>query len=101
MATQTLARETRDAARTGGVVPSREQLIRLLNGDLSREYQAAVMYVTYAALVAGPFRPQLAAFFKREVPDELAHAQFLADKIAALGGTPTTELAAVYCPHRS
>jgi bacterioferritin len=30
-------------------------------------------------------------FFEEEIPDELAHAAFLADKIVALGGTPTTE----------
>jgi bacterioferritin len=77
------------------VAPGREELLRLLNGDLAREYQAAVMYVTYAALVAGPYRPQLAALFKSEVAGEVGHAQLLADKIAALGGTPTTEVAPV------
>src|SRR5690606_37776422 len=38
----------------------------------------------------GPYRPQLAEFFLQEVPDEQGHAQFLASKITALGGTPTT-----------
>jgi bacterioferritin len=85
---------TRDGAATAAP-PSRETLIGLLNGDLAREYQAAVMYTTYAALVEGPFRPQLATFFKSEIAGEMGHAQFLADKIAALGGAPTTEVAAV------
>jgi bacterioferritin len=91
------AAPTREAAPTAASAapPSREELVRLLNGDLAREYQAAVMYTTYAALVEGPFRPQLAAFFKSEIAGEMGHAQFLADKIAALGGTPTTEVAAV------
>ncbi len=31
----------------------------------------------------------------REVPDELRHAEYLANKIAALGGTPTTTPVAV------
>ncbi|MGH2351367.1 MAG: ferritin-like domain-containing protein [Chloroflexota bacterium] len=75
--------------------PSREELVRLLNDDLAREYQAAVMYTTYAAMVEGPYRPQLAALFKSEISGEMGHAQFLADKIAALGGTPTTQVSAV------
>ncbi len=39
----------------------------------------------------GPYRQELGPFFRNEIPDELGHAQYLADKIAALGGTPTVE----------
>lgn len=67
----------------------RNELIEGLNEDLSAEYQAVIMYRTYASLVAGPFRQELRAFFEGEIPDELGHAAFLADKIVALGGTPT------------
>jgi bacterioferritin len=67
------------------------RLIEALNGDLAGEFQAILMYVTYAASVTGPHRPTLKAFFEGEIPEELAHAQFLAEKIASLGGTPTTE----------
>ncbi len=35
-------------------------------------------------------RPQLSQFFLAEVADEQLHAQFLANKIVALGGEPTT-----------
>lgn len=70
---------------------TREALIEALNGDLAGEYQAVIMYTTYAATVTGPHRPMLKQFFAAEIPEELAHAQFLADKIASLGGTPTTE----------
>jgi bacterioferritin len=38
---------------------------------------------------------ELRKFFETEIPDELAHAQLLADKIVALGGTPTTSPANV------
>lgn len=68
------------------------ELIDGLNEDLAAEYQAVVMYRTYASLVSGPYRPELKAFFEGEIPDELAHAAFLADKIVALGGTPTTRV---------
>jgi bacterioferritin len=69
---------------------SKKDLINSLNQDLAGEFQAVIMYVTYAAAVTGPHRPMLKQFFLAEVPEELAHAQFLADKIASLGGTPTT-----------
>lgn len=69
----------------------KETLIRKLNDDLAGEYAAIVQYVTYAAKVTGPFRPQLVQFFMAEVPEEQAHAQFLANKIVALGGEPTTK----------
>ena len=67
-------------------------LIEGLNEDLAAEYQAVVMYRTYASLVSGPYRQDLRAFFEGEIPDELMHAGFLADKIVALGGTPTTNV---------
>ena len=72
-----------------------EALIQGLNEDLAAEYQAVIMYRTYASLVSGPYRQELKAFFEGEIPDELQHAAFLADKIVALGGIPTTSPAPV------
>ena len=66
-------------------------LIDNLNSDLAGELGAVIQYITYAAKVTGPYRPQLAAFFLAEVADEQLHAQYLANKIVALGGEPTTE----------
>jgi bacterioferritin len=68
----------------------KETLIEHLNEDLAGELSAVIQYITYAAKATGPYRPQLAAFFLAEVADEQAHAQFLANKIVALGGEPTT-----------
>lgn len=68
----------------------KETLVRNLNEDLAGELGAIIQYLTYAAKANGPFRPQLAAFFMEEVADEQLHAQFLANKIVALGGEPTT-----------
>ena len=51
--------------------------------------------MTYAATVSGIHRGELKEFFLAEIQDELRHAQFLADKIAALGGKPTTQPAPV------
>lgn len=68
----------------------KETLIKHLNEDLAGELSAVIQYTTYAAKVTGPFRPELSAFFLAEVPDEQGHALFLANKIVALGGEPTT-----------
>ena len=65
-------------------------LVNGLNDDLSREFQAIVRYTQFAASVHGPFRPQIAELFRAEINDELTHVHFLADKVAALGGEPTT-----------
>ena len=73
----------------------KSDLIERLNEDLAGELGAVIQYTTYAAKATGPFRPQLSAFYLQEVPDELGHAQFLANKIVALGGEPTTEARAV------
>jgi bacterioferritin len=68
----------------------KETLVAHLNEDLAGEFGAIVQYITYAAKATGPYRPELAAFFLEEVADEQLHAQFLANKIVALGGEPTT-----------
>ena len=68
----------------------KKKIIDLLNEDLAGELSAVIQYTTYAAKVTGPYRPQLAAFFLGEIPEEQGHAQYLANKIVALGGEPTT-----------
>ena len=73
----------------------KKELIKALNGDLAGELQAIIQYLNYSAKVTGPYRPQLVTFMQTEIQDEIMHAQFLADKIAALGGDPTTEPKAV------
>jgi bacterioferritin len=73
----------------------KQTLIDKLNEDRAGELCAIIQYITYAAKATGPYRPQLAAFFLEEVADEQIHAQFLANKIVALGGEPTTTPRAV------
>jgi bacterioferritin len=67
-----------------------QTLIDNLNQDLAGELGAVIQYLVYAAKATGPYRPQLSQFFLAEVADEQLHAQFLANKIVALGGEPTT-----------
>jgi bacterioferritin len=68
----------------------KQDLIAGLNEDLAGELSAVIQYLTYAAKATGPYRPQLVQFFLAEITDEQLHAQYLANKIVALGGEPTT-----------
>jgi bacterioferritin len=77
----------------------KETLIEHLNEDLAGELGAVIQYITYAAKSTGPYRPQLSQFFLAEVADEQAHAQFLANKIVAMGGEPATTPRAVPAAH--
>src|SRR5689334_22011275 len=86
---------TKAEAGRGDTPPSpvldRQALLEGLNHDLAGEYQAILMYTHYSAKLTGPYRRDLRALFQAEIADEQGHAQFLADKVAALGGEPTTE----------
>jgi bacterioferritin len=68
-----------------------QTLIDGLNEDLANEYTAVIMYTYNAATVSGLNRQVLKPFFDQEVPDELGHASYLAEKISMLGGTPVVE----------
>jgi bacterioferritin len=68
----------------------KQALLKNLNEDLAGELGAIVQYITYAAKATGPYRPELSKFFLAEVTDEQTHAEYLANKIVALGGEPTT-----------
>lgn len=65
------------------------RLIDALNEDLSLEFQAIARYIVFAATAHGPYRPPISQLFRAEVADEMLHATSLADKVAALGGTPS------------
>ena len=78
---------------------NKQTMIDHLNEDLAGELGAIIQYITYAAKATGPYRPQLAQFFLTEVADEQLHAQYLANKIVALGGEPTTEPRPVPAAH--
>jgi bacterioferritin len=70
-------------------------LVDAVNEGLAFEYAALITYRTYASQVQGPHRRELREFFSSEIPDELTHAQILADKVVALGGVPVTRPAPV------
>jgi bacterioferritin len=63
-------------------------MIKLLNQDMQHEIKAALTYLFQHATATGFQGEQLRAFLAPEIPGELQHAIFLADKIVGLGGTP-------------
>ena len=71
-----------------GVV-SREDLVKLLNDDLSREYQAIIAYVNYSQVLKGAQYMNIAAELEIHAGEELAHALIIAKQIDYLGGMPT------------
>ncbi|HRQ40272.1 MAG TPA: ferritin-like domain-containing protein [Chloroflexota bacterium] len=79
----------------------KQTFIDHLNEDLAGELGAIIQYLTYAAKATGPYRPQLSQFFLAEVADEQLHAQYLANKIVALGGEPTTQPRPVPAAHNN
>ena len=74
---------------TGESLPSRKQLIDLLNEDLSREYQAIIAYVVYSQVLKGAAYMKIAEELEAHAKEELQHALLVAKQIDYLGGMPT------------
>ena len=72
---------------TGSV--TRQQLIDLLNQDLSREYQAIIAYVNYSQVLKGAQYMNIAQELEKHAGEELSHALLIAKQIDYLGGMPT------------
>ncbi len=68
---------------------TREELVKLLNEDLSREYQAVIAYVVYSQVLKGPQYMNIAKELEVHAGEELSHAIALAKQIDYLGGMPT------------
>jgi len=81
----------RDSKSTTDGPISREELIELLNGDLSREYQAIIAYVIYSQTLTGAEYMSIAKELELHAKQELDHALTIAKQIDYLGGTPTSE----------
>jgi bacterioferritin len=67
---------------------TREALIKALNEDLSREYQAIIGYVVYSQVLKGAQYMNIAAELEVHAQQELAHALVISNQIDYLGGMP-------------
>ena len=68
---------------------TREQLLKGLQEDLSREYQAILAYVVYSQALKGAQYMTIAKELEVHAGEELAHALTVAKQIDYLGGMPT------------
>src|SRR6058998_168065 len=68
---------------------TREQLVKLLNEDLAREYQAIIAYVIYSQVLKGAEYMAIAKELETHAKQELQHALTVSKHIDYLGGMPT------------
>jgi bacterioferritin len=69
--------------------PDRKQMIELLNGDLSREYQAVIAYTVYSQVLKGAQYMEISKELEKHASEELSHAIKIAKQIDYFGGMPT------------
>ena len=77
---------------------AREALVKALNEDLAREYQAIIAYVIYSQVLRGAQYMSIAKELEVHAGEELSHALTIAKQIDYLGGTPTHVPAPVVVP---
>ena len=68
---------------------TRDQLAKLLNEDLSREYQAIIAYVVYSQVLKGAEYMNIAAQLEQHAHQELEHALIISRQIDYLGAMPS------------
>ena len=68
---------------------TRDQLAKLLNEDLSREYQAIIAYVVYSQVLKGAEYMNIAAQLEQHAHQELQHALTISRQIDYLGAMPS------------
>jgi bacterioferritin len=73
----------------------KEELIAALNEDLAIELGGIVRAIFQASTAGGILGHELRELLQKDLPTELEHAQFFADKIAILGGTPIPSVSGV------
>lgn len=71
---------------------SKNELVDLLNKDLSKEYQACIQYTQHQGVLKGAMYQNIQKELIIHAQEELAHATTLAAQIDYLGGTPTVEM---------
>jgi bacterioferritin len=82
-------KEKSKVSSTGTI--SRDELVKLLNEDLSREYQAIISYVVYSQVLKGAEFMNIAGELEKHAGEELAHALVLSNQIDYLGGMPVVQ----------
>jgi bacterioferritin len=69
-----------------------DELVKLLNKDLSWEYTAMVQYIQHSGVLTGAEYGDIIKEIKIHAQEELQHAIILAEQIDYLGGFPSVEV---------
>jgi bacterioferritin len=80
---------TKETAPSGKAI-TREELIKQLNEDLAREYQAIISYVIYSQVLKGAEFMNIAGELEKHATEELSHALIISNQIDYLGGMPVS-----------
>ncbi len=73
----------------------KKKIIELMNKAIELEYQAFVQYFYQSLALKGFSTMAMAQFLAAEADIELGHAKMLAQKVAFLGGIPSSTIADV------
>ena len=73
------------------VPPSREEMVKLLNEDLAREYQAIISYIIYSQTMKGAQFTDIAGELELHAAEELSHALQIAKQIDYFNGNPIAQ----------
>ncbi|MDH5783451.1 MAG: ferritin-like domain-containing protein [Candidatus Bathyarchaeota archaeon] len=68
-----------------------EKLMELLNKGIARELQVSVQYMWQHVLAKGVESAAIEDILKKIAITEMKHAEAIAERLAYLGGTPTTK----------
>ena len=69
---------------------SRDEMVKLLNEDLAREYQAVIAYTVYSQTLKGAAYTDIARELATHALEELQHALAIAKQIDYFSGMPVT-----------
>ncbi len=82
-------KEKSNVSSSGAI--TRDELVKLLNEDLSREYQAIISYVVYSQVLKGAEFMNIAGELEKHAGEELSHALVISNQIDYLGGMPVVQ----------
>lgn len=84
-----MKKDSNAAKATSSAGITRDELIKNLNEDLAREYQAIIAYTVYSQVLKGAEYMNIAGELEVHATEELQHAITLSNQIDYLGGMPT------------
>ena len=71
-----------------GLKVTRDQMVKLLNEDLAREYQAVIAYTIYSQVLKGAEYTDIARELEAHASEELTHAIKIAKQVDYFGEMP-------------